>query len=433
MNPQKTISGNASIEGVGLFGGNTCTVRFRPAPEDTGIVFVRTDSLSPIEIPVCPDYISERPHRTSSLSKDGVNIETVEHILSAVYGLGLDNLYIEMNGDEVPSIDGSSNPFVKVLEEAGFEEQDIDKDVYVIENPVVVSGDGCMLAVLPGPRDHLEILYELEYDSPGIGRQMMGFSLGKDNYASQIAPARTFLLESEVQQFRAMGLGTHLTHADVLVMGQEGPIDNELRFRDEHVRHKIMDLIGDMALLGRYIHGKILATRSGHGLNHSLVRKLHEVIARGQSGAVGEPVMDIRKILRKLPHRYPFLMIDRVISIDKKKAVGIKNVTINEPYFTGHYPHLPLMPGVLIVEAMAQLSGLLFSSQLEHTGKTAVLLSMDRVKLRRPVRPGDQLVLEAHALHARTRTGHSRCIARVGDVVAAEAEIKFMLVDSEAS
>jgi len=226
-----------------------------------------------------------------------------------------------------------------------------------------------------------------------------------------------------------------LTYKDIPVIGPDGPIDNELRFDNEPVRHKLADLIGDLTLAGRPLSGRIVACRSGHSLNHALAMRIQEAIdisERSDAMAAKAPPMDIHKILRLLPHRYPFLMIDRVIEMDgDRRAVGIKNVTINEPFFQGHYPGHPIMPGVMTLEAMAQLSGLLLSRQLEHAGKVAVLLSMDRVKMRRPVRPGDQLILEAETIRVRSRTGHCRCLARVGDEIAAEAEIKFMLVDAD--
>lgn len=434
MNPQRTIRNNAVVEGQGLFSGTPCRLRFCPALEDTGIIFVRTDTVTPVEIPAEIEYLAQRPHRTTSLAKDNVAIETVEHVLAAVAAMGIDNIRIEVSAEEMPSIDGSATPFIQALQQAEIEEQDIEKDVYVLDEPIVVSDGDTMLTALPGPVDCLEILYDLEYPQPSIGRQVLGFRLGKDDFISEIAPSRTFLLETEARKFQAMGLGEHLSVHDVLVMADDGPVENELRFPDEHVRHKILDLIGDLSLLGRPFSGRIVAYRSGHGLNHDMVRNLLEMItAKETAGSLtGEPIMDIRKIMRLLPHRYPFLMIDRIISIDGyQKAVGVKNVTINEPFFQGHYPSLPIMPGVMILESMAQLSGILLGRRLEHTGKVAVLLSMDRVKMRRPVRPGDQLIIEAEALHARTRTGHCKCKAMIGDELAAEAEIKFMLVDSE--
>ncbi len=437
MNMQRTIRTPVTVEGPGLFSGVPCRLRFLPASEDRGIVFVRTDTIHPVEIPAEVEYLVQRPHRTTSLGRDGACVETVEHVLAAATGLGIDNLLIEVNADEMPSTDGSTLSFVRALQSAGLEDQDVETFPFLIDEPIVVSEEGDrMLSALPGPGDTLEILYDLEYALPSIGRQVLAYRLGKDDFLEELAPARTFLLADEAQQFQAQGLGKHLTARDVLVMRDDGPIENELRFPDEHVRHKVVDLLGDLTLLGRPIRGRIVASRSGHHLNHELVRTLARTIAeKEKTGTLaGEPVMDIRKIMRLLPHRYPFLMIDRIVSIEgDSRAVGIKNVTINEPFFTGHYPNLPILPGVMIVEAMAQLSGVLLSRRLEHTGKVAVLLSMDRVKMRRPVRPGDQLVLEAEALHARSRTGHCRCKATVGQEIAAEAEIKFMLVDSETS
>ena len=435
MSRQKTIKTPVVVQGQGLFSGEHCRVRFLPAPPDSGIVFVRNgETTGEVTIPARVTHVTKRARRTS-LAKAGVAVETVEHVLAAVCGLELDNLLIEVSASETPSTDGSSLPFVRALQEGQIEEQEAEKRYQVIDQPVAVSSNNAMLAALPGPSDCLDILYDLDYgEAPCIGRQVLGFRLGKDDFVSQIAPARTFLLEREASEFQAKGVGSHLTPKDLIVMGPDGPIDNELRFADEAVRHKICDLIGDLALLGRPLRGRIVAYKSGHDLNHRLVRKLMEEAARRTrtEALAGEPVMDIRRIMRLLPHRYPFLMVDRVIEIEgDRRAVGLKNVSINEPYFQGHYPGQPIMPGVMILEALAQLSGILLSRRLEHTGKVAVLLSLDRVKMRRPVRPGDQLILEVEAIHVRTRTGHCRCRALLGDDVAAEADIKFMLVDAE--
>ncbi len=417
-----------------MFSGINSQLRFLPAPVNTGIVFVRTDMPQPVQIASDISNVTKRTRRTSLLNGT-VSVETIEHVLAAVWGLGIDNILIEMNAQETPSADGSALPFVKALQEAGIEPQDADRKVYVVREPVSVSQGDAMLAVLPGPTDCLDILYDLDYsDVPSIGRQVLGFRLEKDDFSTQIAPARTFSLEQEAKEFQAQGIGTHLTSSDVLVMGPDGPIDNKQRFDDEHVRHKLCDLIGDLALLGRHLRGRVVAYKSGHELNHMLVRQLAESAAARtrQEALTGEPVMDIRKIMRLLRHRYPFLMIDRILEIDgDRRAVGIKNVTINEPFFQGHYPGLPVMPGVMIVEAFAQLAGVLITQRLEHTGKVGFLVSMDRVKIRRPVHPGDQLILVAEVLHVRTRTAHCQCTARVGDELAAEAEIKFMLVDAD--
>jgi len=434
LSRQKTIREPAVVQGRGLFSGQPCRLRFCPAPENAGITFVRDDLPTPARITNAIANVAKRARRTS-LQNGGVAVETVEHVLAAVWGLGIDNVTIEMSASETPSADGSPLPFVEALGQAGIAEQQAEENVHIIEEPVSVSEGEAMLAALPGPQDCLDILYDLDYgDVPSIGRQVLGFRLGKDDFVKQIAPARTFLLEAEAREFQAKGIGKHLTAEDIVVMGDSGPLHNALRFPDEHSRHKVCDLIGDISLLGVRLCGRIVAYKSGHEENHALVRLLSEnLLARAKARTLaGTPVMDIRKIMRILKHRYPVLMVDRVLEIDgDRRAVGVKNVSINEPFFQGHYPGQPIMPGVMILEALAQLSGILLSRRLEHTGKIAVLLSMDRVKMRRPVRPGDQLILEAETVHVRTRTGHCRCKAYVGKDIAAEAEIKFMLVDDE--
>ena len=433
---QKTIEREVSVEGPGLFSGRTCHLRFCPAEAGTGVLFVRRlESGETDEIPCSAVNLAQRPRRTA-LAGEQAAVDTVEHVLSAVAGLGIDNVVIEVDAEEMPAGDASCMPFVEALQKAGAAEQDAPRDTFAIDEPVLVSEGEASVTALPGNDDCLDILYEMDYGQAGrIGKEMFSFSLGRDDYAAEIAPARTFLLKSEADQLQAQGVGAHLTPRDVVVVGDEGVIDNELRFLDELVRHKVADLIGDLMLTGRPLAGRIVACRSGHELNHTLARKLHEAIDAREHGdaLIGhEPPMDIRKILRLLPHRYPFLMVDRVIEMDgERRAVGVKNVTINEPFFQGHYPGQPIMPGVLILEAMAQLSGLLLSRRLEATEKVAVLLSIDKVKMRRPVRPGDQLILEAESLRSRGRTGHCSCRARVGNEVAAEANIKFMLVDSD--
>ncbi len=303
----------------------------------------------------------------------------------------------------------------------------------MIRKPVQVTHDDATLAALPGPTDHLEIIYAFEAEAP-VGRQTATFRLGDDDFASQLAPARTFVFEHEARELRARGLGKHLTPRELLVIAPGGPVDNQFRFGDECARHKLLDLIGDLYLVGRPIRGRIVASRSGHALNHLLARKLleQENNYSRQNLVHRDAEMDIRRIQRILPHRYPMLLVDRVVEIvGDTKAVGIKNVTFNDIFFQGHYPGTPIMPGVLIVEAMAQLGGLLLSQKLEHTGKLAVLLSMDKVKMRHPVVPGDQLLLEAITVRVKSRTGHVRCKAFVEDKLACEADIKFMLVDAE--
>ena len=420
-----------------MFTGEPVTMRMRPGAPHSGIWFVRTDQSPASRVAAGVENVSKRARRTA-LRNGVVAIETVEHCLSACAGLGIDNLLIELNADEVPDLDGSGLPFVQRLREAGICEQEALRNPYVVTDVVrVVDGDSELMALpsLDQTVETLEIAYDLDYgaDSP-IGRQSYRVVVTPENFEANIAPARTFLLEQEAEELRAAGFGAHLTHADVLVFGREGPIDNQLRFPDECVRHKILDLLGDLMLLRRPIVGRIFARKSGHSLNHALVRLLHERYEEQQRESfLGRgPAVDIHQIQRVLPHRYPFLMVDRILEIEgSKRVVGLKNVTINEAFFQGHYPGEPIMPGVLIIEALAQIGGVLLSQELEHKGKVAVLLSLDKVKFRRAVRPGDQLVLEAEALRVRSTTGHVKGRALVAGELAAEAEIKFVLTDAE--
>jgi len=436
LKAQQTIDEPVEIAGLGLFTGEAATLRFLPAPPGTGVVFVREDQSQPVRIRAEVNNVAKRLRRTS-IRNGSVQIETIEHCMSALAGLGIDNVLVELNGSEVPGLDGSSLPFVEKLKEAGIVEQEKPREVYRIPETVrVADGPGYVMAT-PGAEDDdsLEIIYDLNYgpDSP-IGQQVYKIRLTPEVFEEQIAAARTFVLRDEAEQFQAAGLGKHLGYQDILVFGEDGPIENALRFPDECVRHKIQDLIGDLYLFGKFIAGHIFARQSGHTLNHELVRRLRELEAAAllQDHLKAQPVFDIREIQRVLPHRFPFLMVDRVVQLEPgKRAVGLKNITANEAFFTGHYPGQPIMPGVLIIEAMAQLGGILLSRELEHTGKVAVLLSLDRVKFRRPVIPGDQLVLEATARRVKSRTGNVSCTARVGDDLVAEADIKFMMVDAD--
>jgi UDP-3-O-[3-hydroxymyristoyl] N-acetylglucosamine deacetylase/3-hydroxyacyl-[acyl-carrier-protein] dehydratase len=431
---QQTIEETAEVRGRGLFTGEEVIARFKPASPDSGVLFVRADSPSPARIRAHVANVTKRARRTS-LRNGTLSVETVEHCLAALHGLGIDNVEVELQGGELPGGDGSSRCFVEAIRQAGIREQQIPRRPLVIHETVrVTEGDAELIAV-PTDSEDLNIVYDLDYGADArLARQIYAVRLSEASFCQDIAPARTFLFEEEAQQFLAAGLGKHLTYADVVVIGPHGVIENELRFPNECVRHKILDLIGDLYLAGRPIHGKILARKSGHALNHELVRRLLEVIERHErrlrlGSATAFDITHLRKIL---PHRYPFLLVDKVVEIDGDRwAVGIKNVSINEPYFQGHYPALPIMPGVLIIEAMAQLGGILLSQKLEHTGKVAVLLSMDDVKFRRPVVPGDQLVLEAETIKVKSRTGHVRCRALVSDQLVAQAEIKFMMVDAE--
>jgi UDP-3-O-[3-hydroxymyristoyl] N-acetylglucosamine deacetylase/3-hydroxyacyl-[acyl-carrier-protein] dehydratase len=433
ISPQKTIAAPTSISGRGLFTGVETTLTFKPAPVGHGVVFVRTDLSRPVRIPALVQHVTKRSRR-SAIKSGPDSVETIEHCMSAVAGLGIDNLEIEVTGGEVPGVDGSCLPFVEALVGAGIVDQPAERQYLTITAPVEVRDGSATIIASPPTADEFQIIYDLDYGQiEPIKQQLFAYQLNGE-FSREIAPARTFVTKQEAEMLRSRGLGTHLQPGDVLVLDTTGPIGTDYRFPNECVRHKVLDLIGDLYLLGCPIKGKIVAYKSGHSLNHAMVRKLTQMLhaQRRAKLAVGEPVMDVRRILRLMPHRYPMLLVDRVIEMDgDRRALGVKNVTMNEPFFEGHYPNMPVMPGVLIVEALAQLSGLLLSRKLEHSGKIPMLLSLDKVKLRRPVVPGDQLILESENIRVKARTGHVKCRAYVGDQVAAEAEIKFMLVDSE--
>lgn len=431
---QRTLAGAATITGRGLFTGSPVTATLRPADPDTGFVFVRTDLPGSKPIPGRVEYVVSRPRHTT-LQRGEAVVETIEHCLSGLVGMGVDNAIIELDGPELPSGDGSATPFVEAVAASGLVDQEEPRRPVVVKEPITLREGDAMIAAMPTTGPGMDLLYDLDYgEETPIGRQIHAYTLDAQTYRSHIAPARTFTLREEAEAMRSKGLFQHVSPSDVLVIDASGPIENTYRFEDEPVRHKLLDLIGDLALVGRPINARILASKSGHSLNQRLARELVELGRRGEESDehLPAPAMDIRQIMRLLPHRYPMVLVDRVLEMEgDRRAVGVKNVSMNEPFFQGHYPGIPIMPGVLIVEAMSQLSGLMLSQKLDRTGKVAVLLSLDKVKLRRPVVPGDQLVIEAEAIRASSRFGDVQCRSYVAGKLVAEARVRFMMVDAE--
>ncbi len=435
---QKTIERPFSIEGIGLHTGEKVSISVHPAPANTGIIFIRKDIPESPAIRADINFLLdvEKFPRRSSISNGNVHIHTIEHLMSAIYGLALDNLIIEIKGGECPGLDGSTLVFVEKFMNSGIVEQNESKKFYRLKEPIYISENSSHIVALPS--ENLRISYTLDYQNSLIKSQYASFEVTPDSYAKEIAPARTFCLEEEVERLKSIGLGKGSDFNNTVVIGENGVIKNKFRFPNEPVRHKICDLIGDFALLGMPLKAHIIGIKSGHALNTKLVKSLRNLLQKEKVSAVysdtsiekRKPVLEVDDIEKVIPHRFPFLLVDRIIELEEdKRVIGIKNVSSNEWFFQGHFPGRPVMPGVLIVEAIAQVAGVLMLSKKENHGKLAFFMSIEQAKFRRAVRPGDQLVLKVEVSRLKSRVGQIQGKAYVDDKIACEATLMFALVD----
>lgn len=431
MQNQRTIKTQVCLTGVGVHTGSKTRLVFTPAPVDTGVTFVRTDLPGSPEVPALACNVSD-VRRGTTIARGGAEVHTVEHVLSAIRGCGLDNVVVELDANEPPVGDGSANAYVRMIRSAGIEEQGAPRRELVVREPVWVAKDNAAIAVIPSPQ--FRISYTMDFKHPTLPAQFVSFLLDEETFEREIAPGRTFCFYHEIEYLVSQGLIKGGSLENAVVIGDGVIYSKErLRFPDEFARHKVLDIIGDLCLVGRHVKAHVIAMRSGHELNVEVARRLAAAAARGETHApvthTEGTVMDINEIRRILPHRFPFLLVDRIVEVKgKEKIVGIKNVTANEPFFTGHFPQQPVMPGVLIVEALAQTAGVLMLNTPENLGKLAFFMAIENAKFRKPVIPGDQLRLEVEVVRWKTKTGKVRGVAYVDGKVAAEAELTFTFV-----
>ncbi len=435
---QKTIKHEFTISGVGLHTGAKVKACFKPAKVNTGIQFVRTDLPSRPVICAQPDFVNITTNvpRCTTIGQGDVAIHTVEHLLSVLAGLRVSNLIVEIDGNEIPGLDGSAVDFLNQIKKSGLEEQEEDLKYFEIKEPMGVELNGSSIYVFPAK--DFRVSYTLDYDHPFLQTQVFDSIVNPDIYEKDLASCRTFCLENEAKQLREKGLGLGANYQNTLVVGQKGVIENTLRFPDEFARHKVLDLIGDLYLLGMPIVGHVFAVKSGHTLNVALLRKILEQKERYERKGIitgydikGKKEFGTEEIMKILPHRYPFLLVDRVIEIEHgKKALGIKNVTINDNFFQGHFPTRPVMPGVLMIEAMAQTAGVVVLTNEDHHGKVAFFMAVDKVKFRKVVTPGDQLVMEVEVVKDKSRTAQIHAVGKVAGELAVEADMLFSFTDA---
>ena len=419
---RRTLARPAVLEGIGLHLGVPCRVTFQPAKSRQGIVFRRTDQAGSPRIRAHVSEVSGSDRHTR-LGKADYAVHTVEHVLAAVTGMGIDDVTIDMDGPEPPILDGSAAPFLTAFREAGLAALDGEPEFLELTEPLrIIDGASVYEAY---PCDRLELDVTIEFPHPLIGRQSRCFTVTEDSFASELSSARTFGFVHEVDALRAKGLIKGASLDNAVVLDDTDVLSGELRWTDEFVRHKAMDCVGDLALAGARVRARIIAVKPSHRGTVTLVR---EMVKAGRKETGMYTIEDIMKVL---PHRYPFLLVDRILEIEaNKRIVGLKNVTINEPFFQGHFPGHPIMPGVLIIEAMAQVGGMLLMGSVEEPDRKVVyFMSLDNVKFRRPVKPGDQIRFELDVVQLRGSVCKMRGVGKVDGEVVVEADMAAMVRD----
>ncbi len=436
---QRTLAREVSIKGSSLHTGDAVTLTLKPAPVDSGFVFRRIDLSGSPELRPRIDQVTDLV-RATTIQVGHAKIHTVEHVLSALSGCGIDNVFIEMDASEPPILDGSAKPFVDLIMQGEPIEQEKEREYFTLDAAVSVTrGQSSIIAL---PADELRITCT-SADDRGIHTQHLSLTIDPDAYMTQVAAARTFTIYEDIEELLKLGKikGGSLDCA-VVIKGDKIISKEGLRFKDEFVRHKILDIVGDITLLGLPLKAHIIAVRPGHAINAELTKVLAAKLEERKKGPKKKPrpamvmpdetALDIRRILDTLPHRYPFVMIDRVVEfVGEDALVAIKNVSINEPYFQGHFPGNPVMPGVLQLEAMAQAAGILMLRRGSAEGKTTLFMSADRVKFRKPVRPGDQLILNAKLTKTRgDKLAAAEVTCTVDGHVVSSGELMFAIVNS---
>ena len=424
---QQTLSDSIQIAGVGLMLGIDAVMTLKPAPPNTGVVFARIDLPNRPEIPVNSESEIAGAGRSAALEKDGARVQTIEHLLSALAGMGVDNCVVEINAPEPPIGDGSALHFVEAVAKTGLETQDAPRRFIEIDAPLGAADGDRSVSLFPDDRFRAGFVFD-KYNRKGVENQTADFHVTPEIYAREIAPARTFCFADEVAALQAAGLGKGANDDNVLVIDDRGLRNGKFRFENELARHKLLDLIGDLSLAGAFPRGYALAVRSQHALNHRLAQQLRSRIDEKRHRL--DPPMGPVEIEAAIPHRYPFLLVDRIVSIEEgKRITGVKSVSYNEPFFRGHFPGHPVMPGVLIVEALAQTAGVLVSRHEDFKDKIAYFMTMNNVKFRGPAVPGDQIVLKAEATRLRRSVGYLRGTAYIEGKLIAEADFSFALAD----